>query len=203
MSRVPGLLFGKDAKVLLRSVEYVIDHFGDEFLNFVEVGVALGDTSGYLIEQIRERNPKSGFHYYAVDSPSIEHAPEVDLPEFEFVEGLSCSPEVLNRLPKRIHWAFIDACHCAICVQRDGIVYASKLVKDGVICFHDATPHPEWQGSIQAIHPLLDPYHDTKRAERIHARAGIDSIPKDVLGLTLQEPVIYQPSGGVEVYRKG
>tara|TARA_Y100000034_G_scaffold135112_1_gene205734 strand:- start:6809 stop:7408 length:600 start_codon:yes stop_codon:yes gene_type:complete len=194
-----GLLFGQDMQVLVDSVEFTLSkHAGP--LNFLEIGCNRGLTSKAIVRHLA----KADFTYYGID-------PEKPYPsgkkfkvgyenkKFIHLKGLSFEEKVIRQVPNKIHWMFIDGCHCQMCVERDIAIFLPKVVSNGVMCFHDASPKVQGRGGRESQdYPILKGHHNVNLAKKgIGVLAALEG---SILEEQLYKKAIPQGNGGVAVY---
>lgn len=91
----------------------------------------------------------------------------------ELVRGYS--PQDLDKIPGKFHFAFVDGDHCEAGVYRDGMALEERMEPGGVICFHDAY-HPPVATAIKRL------AKDWKRQVDYYTH-GCDTISRTPLGL--------------------
>ena len=187
-----GILFDRDWDTLAESINRVCLRFHDKsVMEFVEIGTWKNGTSRDLITRIRQLH-SGKFIYHGIDFEAAV------LQDSDYVhhQGLS---HLLSDEIGIVHWVFVDGCHCAMCVARDGTLYGSKLAVGGEICFHDASPNG--QGGDDQRHSFMKGHHDeVEAAKGLQIRQALDQT--QFPGLKLTQPTAVQGWGGVEVYEK-
>lgn len=109
----------------------------------VEIGVATGKTGNRMVDHLKSIGVKK-IKYYGVDNLDLKKNNDVfggkiemnfEHPEMQFIQGdFTALPKIKN-----VDFGFVDACHCAECVYKDGIAM-SKIVKvGGCMAFHDTS----------------------------------------------------------------
>jgi len=122
----------------------------------VEIGILMGFGSIILCAAAEER----GLKYYGIDPwdliDSGDHAPlkhfvgahvntekiarrvmaELKFNNYELIKGFSY--DAAKDFNEPIGMLFIDGCHCYECVKKDFLLWSPKIIKDGLIIFHDA-----------------------------------------------------------------
>lgn len=168
MIKPSGLLFGDDWDIIKQSVDLCFKlHAETPFITMAEIGVHEGQTSIALLGYILNKKSNKAFQYFGID-------PMLQLPRKDTIEF---SPHPALRFVKHyshlavtsfsvLHWVFVDGCHCRNCVVRDGTLYSQKLVKNGLIGFHDYNEAA--QRTDPQLFPFMSAYHD-----EIVASAGI------------------------------
>lgn len=199
-----GILFEKDELILRWSVDEVLlrrKRTGKTELNFLECGCAAADTSRVVIRYINRQPYRKEFRlkYYGIDSLDLlKQPPIVHQMSFKFVKGYTF--EVADQIPKSLDWIFIDACHCAMCVQRDTEIYAPRLSEIGLLAYHDASPlfqgyHPQTYGNLKDV-------HDPHAAEQgVQVLKGIENAKVESY-LRLVKAALPQKDGGVQIYTR-
>jgi hypothetical protein len=113
------------------------------YKNFVicELGVATGRTGNRMVEHLKSIGVKR-IKYYGVDNLDLKKhnkTNEVEMcfqfKEMEFINGDS---SVLSKI-KNVDFGFVDACHCAECVYKDGIAMSKIIKSGGTMAFHDTS----------------------------------------------------------------
>lgn len=200
---MPGILWNDDFDRLKYSVARVLDRFSrDSTVRFVEIGTSEGKTAFDLMKAIEAHCEASGitplYIYIGID-PIVEILSSPDRPRYFHFKAPGC--DVINDMPRRIHWCWIDGCHCAYCVGRDIALYGALIVPGGELCFHDASPRT--QGLDPQNYGGMDAYHDASEAAKgIAVRKAIDSIMPGRSDFVLVQPAPDTERGGVEIYRK-
>ena len=198
-----GYIYENDEEVLKNSIDLAIDNCGDN-LNFVECGCNTGKTSKTLIDHIESKI--ENFIYYGIDLGHLGLTSvfklQISHPKFKFVQGYSFIPKTLEQIPDEVHWIFIDGCHCAECVIRDAKCYIPKLVKGGIIAFHDTSPL--FQGKHPQRYKALERHHNTHLATTRGVRVleALESLDYEELGIEICIPTQKQLQGGVQAYVK-
>ena len=196
-----GILFGTDKNIILSSVDLVLARrikTKKRTLNFLECGCASGHTSLSVMNRIGKGNFE--FNYYGIDTTELTRQnPVINNKKFKFIKGFTF--QVSDQIPKDLDWIFIDACHCAMCVQHDAEIYAPFLSSIGVLVFHDASPR--FQGQHPQTYESLKPYHNHEEAKKgIQVVKALSKINFKKMGLLLWEKALNQEFGGVQVYVK-
>jgi hypothetical protein len=57
--------------------------------------------------------------------------------------GLSTDEDVISKIPYEIGFIFLDGAHDYKTIDKELFIYLPKLVKGGIICFHD-TDNPRY-----------------------------------------------------------
>ena len=129
-----GLIWDKEKDCLYNAMQYLAHTFPSG-INLVEVGCREMKTGKALVEICQDLNVPCA--YYGIDV----HKDYPDLvkmyPNMTRIIGDANSPEILGQLPNKIHFVFIDSCHCYNCVTSQGKLFSKELVRDGIIAFHD------------------------------------------------------------------
>lgn len=128
-----------------KDAESIMEHLSRyaNYKNFImcELGVATGKTGSRMVEYLKSIGVEN-VKYYGVDNLDLvklnkhnKFEMNLEFEEMEFVKG---DFSVLSKL-EHVDFGFVDACHCADCVYRDGIAM-SKIVKvGGTMAFHDTS----------------------------------------------------------------
>jgi len=142
-----GLVTVTDVEVLERTLQRCIDEFPGETLRLLDIGVHRGDTTRALARYLSERD--AAFEYFAVDSG--KEAGEAPFPECQMIWGDSA--EVFMKAPDRLHWVFIDGCHCSNHAVLDFCNYGCLVIERGYVLFHDASPRAQRRFDYQGHGP--------------------------------------------------
>ena len=189
-----------DLEVLLHSVDLTLTNHDGPY-NFLEIGSHKGQTSSLIIDHLEKTN--TDFHYYGIDPQII--APmggfwKMDFThdKFTWLKGFSFEEEIINKIPN-LHWIFLDACHCKLCVKRDIENYFPKLISNGIICIHDAVEII--QNRRNQRYEALKEHHDDELAgtEGVQVLAAIEEVD---VNWKLYKKAAEQRWGGVQVYFK-
>ena len=149
----------KDKDLIIRSLIVCSKTFTDEYLFLVEIGTCRGKTGRVIIDIMNRTRRKSIF--YTVDIVERVGVEEVKgmFEDSEYVRGgtlLGGSMGVKNFLPEKIHWIFIDGCHCYECVNAEIKEYVPRVVPGGFVLFHDCA-------KVQDNSSYVEKYHGDKR----------------------------------------
>ena len=197
------LLYENDWGILESSIRQLArDGKGSPPLSFCEVGCAEGCTSGKIL-RLLDQECQLPWTYYAVDCEALGVSPpQIARAQFVYVRGLSFDTGTLAQIPDDLVWVFIDACHCAYCVERDALAYIPKLRRGGIIAFHDASPR--MQGQDPQAYDMIRGFHDHDTAVRygIQVRKALNRLDCASLRIELLSAAPDQVRGGVELYRK-
>lgn len=200
---MPGILWGDDYDRLKSSVLRVVGRFArDEPVRFIEIGTSDGKTGFDLMRVIEAHCEASGiapiYTYIGID-PIVEIPYSFERPRYFHFRAASC--DIIDGMPRGIHWCWIDGCHCAHCVGRDIALYGKLIETGGELCFHDASPRT--QGLDPQDYGGMDGYHDaTEAAKGIAVRKAIDSFMPGNSDFVLVHAAPDVDRGGVEIYRK-
>lgn len=126
-----GLVFGEEKKCLFEALISLRKKFSK--VNIIEVGFNRGLTGKALLDICADNNFLA--KYWGIDIRS--HKGTIKDKRMMFLMGDANDSLILVRLPEKFHFVFIDSCHCYYCVQKQFKVYNQKIVKDGIIAFHD------------------------------------------------------------------
>jgi len=118
----------------------------------VEIGTSCGYSSVFLAAAAHEKGAK----FYTIDPYGLpgereNHDIGNDLRINEFHKNMeklnipnnweliqNYSYEAAKQFHEPVAFVFIDGCHCYKCVKRDYELWASKLMINGILVFHDA-----------------------------------------------------------------
>ena len=161
-----GLNHPQDPQTIMRA----LDNFaGKDGVVICELGVDRGETGNRMFEYLLHIGAVN-VKYYGVDDRSLtiyegEQGHEIGLMHagMYFLQGDRAK---LSEVPP-LDFGFVDACHCAECVMKDGIAMSRAVKNGGYMAFHDTSllvqyPNPNgmrdnaWQhySSGTAIRPL-------------------------------------------------
>ena len=172
----------------------VLEYHADHPINLLEIGLAKGVTS---LDLIQNELVGQDFQYYGIDTCEGGRPKQqlLNHPRFHFIEGISFSDEVAAQVPDKLHWIFIDGCHCQHCVYRDAMTYIPRLNAGGMVCFHDACV--DFQGIPQNYKTQE---HDA--SEGVQVLKAIERLDQDKLWLEeWRRPAKKQEQGGVFTFR--
>lgn len=101
----------------------------------VEIGVGSGVTANELVSDLIERGVP--YQYVGIDALVDEESKctKMHHPNMQLITGDSC--EVSHRVSPGIHFLFIDGDHSYEAVKKDVLLYAPKVVENGIIAMHD------------------------------------------------------------------
>lgn len=132
MLKTYGLLTEADAGLIARCLVDVGRAFPTGTLNILEIGVHDGKTAWGMASVLADMG--RSFQYFGVDN-SKDLEVEPPFVGASIVRGDSV--EVYGAIPNDLHFAFIDGCHCINHVALDALHYGRKVVKGGILAFHD------------------------------------------------------------------
>jgi len=191
-----------DWYALAAGVRTVVDHgfVADkegEPLVIVEVGTAHGASIRNMYNLIQTYRPVNKVEYYAIDSKLHGYDPYYvnDVEEIEFLNGLSTDPDIIGKVPDKVHFLFIDACHCKEHVYQDLVNYTPKLVKGGCVALHDCLP--DFQGGSEQ--PSTPECSDDRH---IGVLAGIERFGMEGYELIFEDFPKDKNYGGARIYQK-
>lgn len=184
-----GLVWGREQEYLYKSLLEVIERFPSGIV-IVEVGCRELFTGLALTQICKDNN--ANFAYYGIDT--VKYRDIGDLPDVHQIIADANDPKVLNLLPPEFHFVFIDACHCEDCVENQGKMYSSRLVKGGIIAFHDAGD--EFQNHVGDGH--AETHNRTKLP--VGVRKGLDRL--DLVSNGYEVLYEERKGNGIIVYRK-
>lgn len=134
--------YPKDAESLTNHLSRYKNY---EHLVLCEIGVATGKTGSRMVEFVKSIGVKN-IEYYGVDNldllkltnnSSMYNKFEMNL-EFEEMKFIQGDSSALSRV-KNVDFGFVDACHCADCVYKDGIAMSKIIKSGGSMAFHDTS----------------------------------------------------------------
>ena len=139
-----GILTNTDVENLEKSLSMLIDQFGkEEKLNILEIGTYEGNTMRSVRKKVESLgNPNC--EYWSVDDGSYMKNKVSPFPECHFILGDSTESFML--VPEKLHWVFIDGCHCANHSMLDFLNYGYRVIKNGFVVFHDAGNSAQGRG---------------------------------------------------------
>lgn len=137
---VNGMILPIEKKFLLWSLEQVDKRFHDENPTFLEIGLQKAKTSKMMVQAINriglkssyfgcDPNPRCGMHW------NVKVMGNAGVCKPHFVNGYSA--EMGDKIPEKLHWVFIDGCHCWECLYDDFRIYAPRVVPGGYVIAHD------------------------------------------------------------------
>jgi len=129
-----GILTNVDVNQIEHSLELLKQNFGGQKVNLLEIGLHKGRTTQRICQKLKEIGI-TNYSYWAVDPNPLCN------PSFCNII-IGNSEEVFDEIPN-LHWVFIDGCHCINHVMLDFLNYGYKVVKDGLLLFHDSGPHSQ------------------------------------------------------------
>lgn len=146
-----GVLTDTDVKQIEYSLDIVSQSFKDYHVNLLEIGILRGHTSRGVRSYLQKIG-MTNYSYWAMDVQNVKKPFE----ECNLVIGKSEESYML--VPDDLHWVFIDGCHCVNHVMLDFLNYGYKIVKGGIIAFHDTSPSA--QGNhFQKHGPRIPDFH--------------------------------------------
>jgi len=135
-----GVLTNTDVKVIEWSLSQLKENFDpQEILNVVEIGVRDGKTSRGINKKLNQLKIK--FKYWGIDSGKELKYQEPPFSGANLI--IKDSTDAFLDLPHNLHWVFIDGCHCVNHVMLDFLNYGYKVVKNGLIVFHDTNENSQ------------------------------------------------------------
>lgn len=144
-----GLIFGKEKLGLYKALKNLSNNF--KSINIIEVGFNEGITGKALVEICKDLG--SSIDYYGIDIK--EHQKMLKNDNMTLIIEDANNEKILDRLPEKFHFVFIDSCHCYNCVTKQYKIYSRRLVKNGIIGFHDT--NESFQGT-----KLTEPHSSDK-----------------------------------------
>lgn len=186
-----------DWYALAAGVRTVADHFSEPLV-IVEVGTAHGASTRNFYNLLQTYMPEREVKYYAIDSKLHGYDPYYvnGVDGIEFVDGMSTDPAIIARIPDKVHFLFIDACHCKEHVYQDLMNYTPKLVAGGCVALHDCLPQFQG-GSEQPSTPQCD-----KDDRHIGVLQGIERFGMKGYELIFEDFPKDKDYGGARIYRK-
>lgn len=166
-----GAVSNTDVKSLEKSLSMLTETFSrDSILNIVQIGYYDGKTIG----KIRDKIVSLGYHncqYWNIDNDismkQLQRLQQLPYDGFHFI--LCDSSEAFIKVPDDLHLVFIDGCHCVNHAMLDFLNYGYKVVKNGLVVFHDTLEeaqglgyqghgpkHPEWGTALVAAFEKLN-----------------------------------------------
>jgi hypothetical protein len=107
--------------------------------NFCEIGVKHAGSSLCITQALNKLKRDSRLFCIDVDENAGTHfkanVPQTGTCKGQFIHG--CSWKVSDKVPDQLSWLFIDGCHCLECTLSDIKAFCPKVVKDGLVIFHD------------------------------------------------------------------
>lgn len=158
-----GGLTDIDADIIEQAIRLAASLHTDPELTVVEVGTFNGQTACGIKNCIEGLGRK--INYWGVDNGTQSNLK----PPFDGGRMISGdSAEVFHLAPEKIHFLFIDGCHCGNHVILDTLHYGQRVLRNGVMVFHDTGeycqhtmkdphgPHIPWfHNSVNAAHKLM------------------------------------------------
>lgn len=131
-----GLITPRDAESISFALYSICSTFSEGIISTFELGTHKGKTSRGIRDFFKSAN-RINFHT-AVDNQQ-DFQMDSPFPECQFLIGdsLEMSDEIRNYSQ---HFGFIDANHGYRYVASDFLAYKDKIVKGGIIAFHDVSP---------------------------------------------------------------
>jgi hypothetical protein len=107
---------------------------------FVELGVKTAMNSNCITRVLNTLGRKSELTCVDLDKAAQKYFKERNIPQdgpckSRFV--LASSFEYAKEFDKQCAWVFIDGCHCFHCTTKDLEAWCPKIVKGGIVIFHD------------------------------------------------------------------
>ncbi|MFW6173406.1 MAG: class I SAM-dependent methyltransferase [Elusimicrobiota bacterium] len=125
-----GLMQKEEAEKVYESFDCIANNF--DCINILEIGVWNGETGTAFVKMAK--NFGMNCNYFGIDTKK----PEIKLlQEMKVIVGNANNPEVVERLPRDLHFILVDACHCFDCVVNQFKIYSPLIVENGIIAFHD------------------------------------------------------------------
>jgi hypothetical protein len=141
-----GILSTEDVPFFKQALRFVAGEFKE--VRMLEIGVANGGTTIGVYNECQTFNWPLTWHGMDMECGR----PAFDLGSWG---TFHCGDfhKVHQQVPNGFNFLFIDGCHCYQCVTMDFEIFASKVVKRGLILFHDTNSHPSWQNHHEQCKP--------------------------------------------------
>lgn len=134
-----GSIIDEDADVMDACLEKACSIFKSQgVLSVCEIGMFAGGTATGIKRKVESLGMQ--VLYTGIDAGYITN-PTVPFPGARVIKGKS--EEVFNLVDNGLHLLFIDGCHCRNHVILDTMNYCCKVVPNGFVLFHDASPHTQ------------------------------------------------------------
>ena len=133
-----GTMTNVDVFQIEKSLKLLKKTFGDKHVNLLEIGLDKCQTARAIHGKLPELGI-TNYTYWAIDSN-----PKTKLPFKGCKMLIGNSEDIYNQLPD-LHWVFIDGCHCSNHIMLDFLNYGHKVVKGGMLSFHDTGPYSQGQ----------------------------------------------------------
>lgn len=148
-----GWLPEYDCRTMEMALDAVCTLFPEGDINLCELGVHQGNTSRGMRDYLASKG--RGIKHTGVDNRR-------DTQTIEPFEGskliIGNSIEVYNQIPDESqHFIFIDANHSYPMTMADFLVYSDKVVKGGMVAFHDTGAQIKPMTDFQGIGDMDDP----------------------------------------------
>jgi len=139
-----GLIEKEEAEGICGVLQQLSEGFG--LINIVEIGLWDGLTANAICNFLI--NIGQEYMFYGIDN--IKH----ELPEGldEKITSIIMDAnnlKVVSFLPTEFHFVIVDACHCKKCAINQFNLYSPRIVKGGIIAFHDTSQ--DAQGDIVSV----------------------------------------------------
>ena len=185
-----GIITNTDVMQIEDSLKILADTFNNKcHVNMLEIGCSLGYTSRAIVKKLTELELKD-YSYWAIDIYG-----KTPFEECKFVLGKS--EENFMNVPKELHWLFIDGCHCVNHVMLDFLNYGPKIVKNGLLLFHDTSPSVQGR-NYQKHGPKIPEFHIAVKM----AWDKLDMINKPDWELISNKYDITKKIGGTAIFRR-
>lgn len=197
-----GIITPTDAQSLAEALDYVIEHRRSP-LRVCEIGICHGGTSRGIARYLNDRGIP--FEYWGVDndrdgrSGGAVCAKAPPFPGANVVQGES--EFVYMRVPGDIDFLFVDGGHDIQHVMLDALHYGDKVVKGGVMVFHDIAPRGQNKLDYQGIGPEDHPDFGTATVEALR-KLGMHPMRRDDWKLLSWKFDDAADWGGIAVFEK-
>ncbi|GAH46072.1 unnamed protein product [marine sediment metagenome] len=170
----------EEGKCMFDSLTELSKHFDP--INIVEVGCREFKT-GYTLCKICKDLSKN-YNYSGIDIVRRDNI----LPEhMHFILGDANDEILLEQLPDKFHFVFIDPCHCKECVLNQIDIYTKRLVDGGIIAFHDS--------GINSQGLAMSESHDTSKDLRVGVKEALRIVNLESKGYKVFRKVENSPKG--------